>query len=243
MKTCIRCKESKELTDFYKHKERKDGLQSICKTCANLASANWRKNNPESSLAITKKSQEKHKDETKLRVKVWNQENKEKLVGYQKKYRSNNKEKVSISEALYRATHKEEINNRNALARKKSKDKKLSQGVESKKVKTKRVSSGKSAAQSAKRRATKLNAVPSWLTKEQWDEINAVYRRAQMIEERTGIPQEVDHEIPLQGENVCGLHVPWNLLVFSVTGNRVKGNNFDPVAYTEYYLPMLKEIK
>lgn len=33
MKTCNRCKQSKELSEFGKNKRRKDGLQSYCKQC------------------------------------------------------------------------------------------------------------------------------------------------------------------------------------------------------------------
>lgn len=75
----------------------------------------------------------------------------------------------------------------------------------------------------AMRHAQKLMATPSWLTKEQMKEIELVYAHAQAASKALGEKHSVDHIIPLRGENVRGLHVPWNLQVLSATENSAKG--------------------
>jgi len=81
-------------------------------------------------------------------------------------------------------------------------------------------------AKNAKRRATKLNATPCWLTKEHFKQIEAFYFEAQQLTLSTGVNHQVDHIYPLQGENVCGLHVPSNLQVLTATENISKSNKF-----------------
>jgi hypothetical protein len=82
----------------------------------------------------------------------------------------------------------------------------------------------KNTAKVSMRRARKIQATPNWLTKDQIQQINEVYRKAREITELTGELHVVDHIIPLKGENVCGLHVPWNLQVLPAIVNLKKGN-------------------
>ena len=76
----------------------------------------------------------------------------------------------------------------------------------------------------AKRRASKLQATPSWLNEEQLWMMKEVYHAAKVRSEMTGVEHHVDHIVPLQGEQVCGLHVPWNLQVLTAHDNISKGN-------------------
>lgn len=83
---------------------------------------------------------------------------------------------------------------------------------------------GKKAAQVRKYQAFKLSATPKWLTVEQLKDIQNMYVEASRLTKETGIPHEVDHIIPLQGKNVRGLHVSWNLRIVTRLENRRFGN-------------------
>lgn len=71
-------------------------------------------------------------------------------------------------------------------------------------------------AKDAKRRATKLQATPKWADLEA---IKEVYKNCPA-------GYHVDHEIPLQGELVCGLHVHKNLKPIPAAENLAKGNKY-----------------
>lgn len=82
----------------------------------------------------------------------------------------------------------------------------------------------------AKRNAEKLKRTPAWLSKDQLAEIEQYYWLAKDLYYVTGEKYHVDHIVPLQGENVSGLHVPWNLQVLPADLNIAKGNKFDDAA-------------
>jgi 5-methylcytosine-specific restriction endonuclease McrA len=67
--------------------------------------------------------------------------------------------------------------------------------------------------------------MPAWVDR---SEIEAVYKRAREITLATGTEHQVDHIVPLQGEFVCGLHVPWNLQVLTARENAAKKNRILP---------------
>lgn len=79
-------------------------------------------------------------------------------------------------------------------------------------------------AQAAKRRATKLQATPSWFDEFDQLAMEEAHDLARLREEATGAPWHVDHMLPLQGRTVCGLHVANNIQVIPASLNIAKGN-------------------
>lgn len=74
------------------------------------------------------------------------------------------------------------------------------------------------------RYAAKTKQTPSWLTREQRQEIVAWYEASALLTRITGIKHQVDHIVPLRGATVSGLHVPWNLQVLRAADNLKKSN-------------------
>jgi len=73
----------------------------------------------------------------------------------------------------------------------------------------------KANAKNARRRAAKLERMLKWGKLHLKPEIEIWYRRAQLATIFMEELYEVDHIEPLQGENVSGLHVPWNLTLLT----------------------------
>jgi len=78
----------------------------------------------------------------------------------------------------------------------------------------------------ANKRAKRLQRFPPWLTEEDRQSISKVYEEAKTLSRITGISYQVDHIVPLLGDNVSGLHVPWNLQVLTGLENNIKNNKF-----------------
>lgn len=76
--------------------------------------------------------------------------------------------------------------------------------------------------------AKKLRATPTWLTIEDYKRIALIYEEAIYLTQQTGIKHHVDHDLPLQGKNICGLHIPENLKIMPATDNIKKSNHYNP---------------
>ena len=83
---------------------------------------------------------------------------------------------------------------------------------------------GKANAKRSRYRVAKLNRMLKWGKLHLKPEIEVWYRRAQLATIFMEELYEVEHIEPLQGKDVCGLHVPWNLTLLTKKENASKGN-------------------
>ena len=68
------------------------------------------------------------------------------------------------------------------------------------------------------------NATPKWVTKEEKLAIRKLYLKAIELTKLTGVRYVVDHDYPLHGETICGLHVLKNLKIMTQEENLKKSN-------------------
>jgi hypothetical protein len=115
MKKCAKCKQFKEIINFYRSNQTKDGLTYYCKECINKKvleyqkknpdkvkeyKDNWIKNNKEKNNLIKKEYRAKNKDELIQKNKIYRSKNPEKWRKYYREraslYRVNNPEKIKV---------------------------------------------------------------------------------------------------------------------------------------------------
>jgi 5-methylcytosine-specific restriction endonuclease McrA len=68
------------------------------------------------------------------------------------------------------------------------------------------------------------DATPKWITTGQKLAMRQLYLQAMELTKLTGERYVVDHIVPLISDEVCGLHVPWNLRVITQEENLKKSN-------------------
>ncbi len=142
--------------------------------------------------------------------------NKEDTAAYNKAYKLANKEKIKADSKAYYWQNRDK-----ELSRAKLKDKNK---IRANSKKWALENPGQRAANEGKRRSNKYQATPRWLTEEQLLEIKEIYVMANELSWLSEGGLEVDHILPLQGKNVVGLHVPWNLQILPASLNRQKSN-------------------
>lgn len=144
--------------------------------------------------------------------------NAEKLRAYYALYREKNKELIAEKRKADALKNKEYAKNYRELSK---------QNVY--KTKKKYVENNRAYINfyAASRKASKLKRTPAWLTTFDKLKIKCIYSVAAMLSRENNEPWHVDHIIPLQGDNVSGLHVPANLQVISGKENMAKHNKFE----------------
>jgi hypothetical protein len=91
-KVCSKCKEEKEVCEFGKRKNSKDGISQECKSCINKYFKKYFENN-----------------NTKEYKKMYREKNKEKIKETDKKYREENKEKINQKLREWRKLNNEKL--------------------------------------------------------------------------------------------------------------------------------------
>lgn len=68
-------------------------------------------------------------------------------------------------------------------------------------------------------------AAPDWVDRKALKALRAEAKRKTAV---TGVVHVLDHIVPLNHPDVCGLHVPWNLRVVPWAVNASKNNKWNP---------------
>jgi hypothetical protein len=92
-KLCPKCDQTKPVSEFWKNRSTKDGLQPYCKPCFLPYSTAWRKKNPDKERAA----------ERRRRV-----ENPEPALARERRYRESHREECSACSRDYRTRHPDE---------------------------------------------------------------------------------------------------------------------------------------
>lgn len=175
--------------------------------------------NPEKAAAKAKAYKLANKESLANYNKAYRKKTIESRLAYEKQYREANLDKRHTTNKVWREAH---VTSRSARLKMWRNTHKKQQAASNRTYQI--ANSDKINAIVAKRRSTKLKAIPIWLTLEHLVQIQEIYTEAKLLKAEDGIPREVDHIVPLQGKTVCGLHVPWNLRVVLASENRRKGN-------------------
>jgi hypothetical protein len=232
VKLCKECGLEKNTKCFYKETKKKNGLSAWCRDCKDKSTKKWRKNNPEK----VQKTKLKHKEKyPQYHVdRYW--EDPEKYKKQSKKWREENPLKVKvIRKKSYDKDPQKSINRSKKYA--KNNPEKIKVRMD----RWVRENPEKILMYCAKRRAAKFNAIPSWADEEHDRQIEEIYQLAKELQWLSEEPFHVDHDIPLQGKNISGLHIPSNLQILPASVNLSKHNKFDQIEHDRINLPILIE--
>lgn len=200
MKLCSRCQIEKELEEFGKDSQKRDGLRNYCRTCTSLINKEQKQKHGysvtiEKSSIACKKYYNKQKellgdDSFKEWKRLKRKSHIEKAKETRKLYTKNNRYKISIITKNWVSKNRDRVNT-----------------------------------YVCQRRAIKLQSMPNWANKKY---INLFFEIAKLEEERTDKKCHVDHIVPLKSLVVCGLHTEYNLQILLAKDNISKGNRFWP---------------
>lgn len=218
-KVCTVCCVEKPFEAFYARKEMLDGHRSECKECTLSRNGKWRTANPEVYEASRKKHRDTNKDRILEKDRVYRERNRDDIRARNRKRYADNPEPHKDNVRRDAAKNPERI--KAALQRFHAKNPNYRADYNARYYKANRT---KCIALAKKREAymKQQSKIVAGLTQAYKAEVDAMYEFCQVFP-----GHEVDHIVPVQGEFVTGLDVPWNMQILTVAENRRKSNKFE----------------
>ena len=117
MKTrvCTKCGEEKPETNeyFHRHKNCRDGLNTICKVCRIKDTRKWQAENPEKVREMNRRWHAENPEKAREKNRRWQAENPEKVREKNRRWRAENPEKVREMNRRWQAENPEKAREKN----------------------------------------------------------------------------------------------------------------------------------
>lgn len=144
-----------------------------------------------------------HENQLNLRAE-WRAKNPDYMKEYNPKYIEKNKEKLNEYGRIYRVTYPERV--------KESKDKEY------------RKNTAGYTNRARQRESDIKMATPPWVS---YKDLQPAYTERDILTKLTGVRHAVDHILPVNNKDICGLNVLWNLRPIPSRENSSKHNKFN----------------
>lgn len=204
MKSCARCSEDKPATEFYTEPRRTDGYDATCKQCRRTAATIYRRGNIEKVAKVNAAWQRANPSRCNAATRKWQKANPDTVKRAREIWKTKNPGREARTAFIWRQNHKEQSAVQSAKWAEANPDRRN--------------------AITARRRARKLQATPTWANKKY---IDIWYKIAKLEEAHLGVKCHVDHIVPLKHKLVCGLHNEFNLQVLTYKQNQSKSNRWE----------------
>jgi hypothetical protein len=199
---CARCRQVKNSCDFSKSKSHSTGYMSSCKSCLSIESKKYYKKNSVRIRTYVKKYCIENKEEVLRKKKIYTKK-RQKELQKNKDYR----EKRKAQAKSWRIRNNEKVKAYNKKY--KTENAELCRDISRRRISSKRT--------------TNLN-----LDNSIKNELVKLANKVKYLNKKEGYRAfHLDHIIPLNHPDVCGLHVPWNLQILTYKENCSKSNKFD----------------
>lgn len=248
MKKCKECLEFKAITDYPKDKRHPLGHSGrTCQACRNKNKRSLSypivEHDKECSECTTVKPYTEFNRDTKsqdglsgkckycvnTKKREDNQKNQDRISTVRKNYRDNNPEKIKEHRKQHYKNRREHIIDRVKKYTIANKE------IKHEYAKRHYLENSHIYKFHARKRTTQLGEGINCMF---LDELKSIYQKAQDLSKKTDVQYQVDHIIPLTHNDICGLHVPWNIQILTESENRSKKNKFDGTYSNESWKEM-----